>query len=96
MNTEVKLGSGATLKVTRFAVHVSGHAGPERWPVAMAVPSVLTMDQELRYGMSMTAVVSVTDLVRLGLQTQFERVSLGGQERNYFTVSGGVQLAPSF
>jgi hypothetical protein len=94
--TMASFHAGATLKTHGFAMHVSGHAGPERWPVSMMVPSVLTVGQELPYGVNVTAVVSVSSLVRLGLQTQFERVSIGGAEKNYFTVSGGVQLAPSF
>lgn len=94
--TAVSAYGGLTIKTDRLTWFLSGHAGTERWPVTMAIPSVLTVDQDLRYGMSTAALVSVSRTVRLGIAGQLERISLGGSQATYATVSAGIQLAPRF
>jgi hypothetical protein len=87
---------GVTLKLGAVSTFVSGHAGTERWPVTMAVPSVLTLDQDLRFGATAAAMVSLSESVRLGVHGQIEQIALAGTQATYATVSAGIQLAPKF
>lgn len=77
------------------ALSLSGHVGPERWPVTLSTPMVFSAGEELRLGGKLTALFSVSESWRLGLDAQVERFeSSAGTKGIYVNVSAGAQFAP--
>jgi hypothetical protein len=89
--------AGVSIVVEPVELHLSGHFGVERWPVSMAVPIVLTLDEELTVGGSLAGLFMVSKEWSLGVSGSIERiVPAEGQAGVYGSAGLGLRWSPRF